>query len=106
MFVAIAHVFLISSELKGMSFLFVLNILNYTISNSEITRAKGVENSPHNMINDVNVHLPFPTPVAASASGCSLLTLVGAIPHAWCPKVIAEKDEPLKRTCAFLFVFA
>ena len=58
------------------------------------------------MTNEVNVHLPFPMPVAANASECSLLTLVGAIPHAGCPKVIAEKDEPLNRTCAFLLFFA
>ena len=58
------------------------------------------------MTNEVNVHLPFPIPVAASASVCNLLTLVGAKPQAGCPKVIAENDEPLKRTCAFLLFLA
>ena len=58
------------------------------------------------MTNEVKVHLPLPMLVAASASDCSFLTLVGAMPQAGCPKVVAEKDDPLYKTCAFLFIFA
>ena len=103
---ALAQVFRVSNVLKCSSSLFVLKSLNQTVKSSEMIRAKGVGNSPYKMTSEVNVHLPFPMPVAASASECNLLTLVGAIPHAGCPKFIAEKDEPLNRTCAFLLIFA
>ena len=58
------------------------------------------------MTNEVNVQRPVPMLVAASACDCSFLTLVGAMPQAGCPNVMAENDDPLNRTCAFLFIFA
>ena len=57
------------------------------------------------MTSEVKVHLPVPMLVAARACACSFLTLVGAMPQAGCPNVIAENDDPLNSTCAFLLIF-
>ena len=51
------------------------------------------------------MHRPVPMLVAASACDCSFRTLVGAMPQAGCPNVLAEREDPLNSTCAFLLIF-
>ena len=54
----------------------------------------------------MNLHLPFPTPVALAASISNLVMSLMSNPPASCPQVAAGKTLPEKRIHVLLEIFA